>query len=121
MLGRPRVEKRQIHRLVQFGSWLTVSNVIDPLLLSLDHLFVGSILGARALGLYAPVYELVTRLSLIPASVMAALFPAFSTLTNRSADEIHHAMRRAQRLLEEFTPLVRKIAHDAKRNGVSTS
>lgn len=99
MLGRPRVEKRQIRRLVQFGSWLTVSNVVGPLLLSLDRLFVGSILGARALGLYAPVYELVTRLSLIPASVMAALFPAFSTLTNRSADEIHHAMRRAQRLL----------------------
>jgi O-antigen/teichoic acid export membrane protein len=99
MLGRPRIERRELRRLVQFGSWLTVSNVVGPLLLSLDRLFVGSILGARALGLYAPVYELVTRLSLIPASVMAALFPAFSTLTDRSADDIRRAMRRAQRLL----------------------
>jgi O-antigen/teichoic acid export membrane protein len=99
MLGRPRIERNELRRLVQFGGWLTVSNVAGPLLLSLDRLFVGSVLGARALGLYAPVYELVTRLSLIPASVMAALFPAFSTLTDRSADEVRHAMRRAQRLL----------------------
>jgi O-antigen/teichoic acid export membrane protein len=99
MLGRPHIERRELRRLVQFGSWLTVSNVVGPLLLSLDRLFVGSILGARALGLYAPVYELVTRLSLIPASVMAALFPAFSMLTDRSSDDIRRAMRRAQRLL----------------------
>ena len=99
MLGRPQVTRRQMRRLVGFGSWLTVSNVVGPLLLSLDRLFVGSILGAGALGLYAPVYELVTRLSLVPASVMSALFPSFSTLTNRSADEIRRAMRRAQRLL----------------------
>lgn len=99
MLGRPHIERREFHRLVQFGGWLTVSNVVGPVLLSLDRLFVGSILGAGALGLYAPVYELVTRLSLIPASVMAALFPAFSMLTDRSAAEVRWAMRRAQRLL----------------------
>jgi O-antigen/teichoic acid export membrane protein len=99
MLGRPRVEREQLGRLVRFGSWLTVSNVVGPLLLSLDRLLVGSIEGARALGLYAPVYELVTRLSIIPGSVMAALFPAFSTLTHDAAATIHVAMRRAQRLL----------------------
>ena len=99
ILGRPRVERRQLQRLARFGGWLTVSNVVGPLLLSLDRLSVGSILGARALGLYAPVYELVTRLSLIPGSVMAALFPSFSTLTHRGADDIRRAMRRAQRLL----------------------
>jgi O-antigen/teichoic acid export membrane protein len=98
-LGHPHVERRQLGRLLRFGSWLTVSNVVGPLLLSLDRLLVGSILGAGALGLYAPVYELVTRLSLVPGSVMAALFPAFSTLTERTADEVRHAMRRSQRLL----------------------
>ena len=99
MLGRPRVERGQLGRLLRFGSWLTVSNVVGPVLLSLDRLLVGSVLGAGALGLYAPVYELVTRLSLIPGSVMAALFPAFSTLTNRDPGEIRRAMRRSQRLL----------------------
>ena len=98
-LGRPHVEREELRRLLQFGGWLTVSNVVGPLLLSLDRLLVGSVLGARALGLYAPVYELVTRLSLIPASVMAALFPAFSMLTNRNAEDVRRAMRRAQRLL----------------------
>lgn len=99
MLGRPRVERRQLRQLLHFGSWLTVSNLVGPLLLSLDRLSVGSMLGARALGYYAPVYELVTRLTLIPGSVMAALFPAFSTLTARDPMEIRRAMRRAQRLL----------------------
>jgi len=98
-LGRPRIERRQLKRLARFGGWLTVSSVVGPLLLSLDRLSVGSILGAGALGLYAPVYELVTRLSLIPGSVMTALFPSFSTLTHRGSDDIRRAMRRAQRLL----------------------
>jgi O-antigen/teichoic acid export membrane protein len=120
MLGRPVVERRQLRRLAGFGGWLTVSNVAGPLLLSLDRLFVGSVLGAAALGLYAPVYELVTRLTLVPASVMAALFPSFSTLTGRTADEIRWAMRRAQRLLAllmlpvmilgvSFAPIVLRI------------
>jgi O-antigen/teichoic acid export membrane protein len=109
MLGRPVVERDQLRRLAGFGGWLTVSNVAGPLLLSLDRLFVGSVLGARALGLYAPVYELVTRLTLVPASVMAALFPSFSTLTGRTADEIRWAMRRAQRLLALLMlPVTRK-------------
>ena len=99
MLGRPRVARRQLEPLLRFGSWLTVSNVVGPLILSMDRLFVGSILGVSALGLYAPVYELVTRLSLVPASVMTALFPAFSTLTNRDPWTIRLAMRRAQRML----------------------
>lgn len=99
MLGRPHLERAQVGRLVRFGSWLTVSNVVGPLLLALDRLVVGSMLGAGALGFYAPVYELVTRLTLVPGSVMAALFPAFSGLTSRGQAEIRRAMRRAQRLL----------------------
>lgn len=129
-LGRPRVERAQIGKLVRFGSWLTVSNVVGPLLLSMDRLLVGSVLGVGALGLYAPVYELVTRLSLIPGSVMAALFPAFSTLTNGGADAIRHAMRRAQRLLAllmlpvavigiSFAPLILRIWLDAEQPAAS--
>ena len=98
-LGSPQFERGQLAPLLRFGSWLTVSNVAGPLILSMDRLFVGSLLGVSALGLYAPVYELVTRLSLVPASVMAALFPAFSTLTDSDSAKIRHAMRRAQRVL----------------------
>jgi O-antigen/teichoic acid export membrane protein len=98
-LGSPQFERGQLAPLLRFGSWLTVSNVVGPLILSMDRLFVGSLLGVSALGLYAPVYELVTRLSLVPASVMAALFPAFSTLTDSDSAKIRHAMRRAQRVL----------------------
>ena len=99
LLGRPRLDRHQIKPLLRFGSWLTVSNVAGPLILSMDRLFVGSLLGVSALGLYAPVYELVTRLSLVPASMMAALFPAFSTLTHSETWKIRLAMRRAQRVL----------------------
>ena len=102
MLGRPHLERRQIKPLLRFGSWLTVSSVAGPLILSMDRLFVGSVLGVSALGLYAPVYELVTRLTLVPASMMAALFPAFSTLTHSEAWKIRLAMRRAQRILALF-------------------
>ena len=131
-LGRPHVERRQFRQLLQFGSWLTVSNVVGPLLLSMDRLLVGSILGVSALGLYAPVYELVTRLSLIPGSVMTALFPAFSTLTGGNVADIRAAMRRAQRLLAlimlpvvligaSFAPLILRLWLGDKHSAASVN
>jgi O-antigen/teichoic acid export membrane protein len=132
LLGRPHVERRQLGPLLRFGSWLTVSNVVGPVILSMDRLFVGSVLGVSALGLYAPVYELVTRLSLVPASMMAALFPAFSTLTNGEPWRIRAAMRRAQRVIAlimlpialvgvTFAPTILRLWLGVAQNGSSVA
>jgi O-antigen/teichoic acid export membrane protein len=65
--------------LFRFGSWMTVSNVVAPFMVSLDRFLIGSIISVSAVAFYAVPYEVVTRLWLVPAALVGVLFPAFST------------------------------------------
>ena len=65
--------------LFRFGSWMTVSNVVAPVLVSFDRFLIGSIISVSAVAFYAVPYEVVTRLSLVPGALVGVLFPAFST------------------------------------------
>ena len=79
-----RVRTRAIRDLLGFGRWVAVSNVVGPLMVNADRLAIGAVLSVRAVTYYAAPYDMVTRLSIIPASLMRALFPLFSA--DRSQD-----------------------------------
>lgn len=64
--------------LASFGGWLSVSNVLGPLMVYLDRFVIGTLLTMSAVAYYATPYEIVTRLWLIPAAIVGVLFPAMS-------------------------------------------
>lgn len=66
--------------LFKFGGWVTVSNIVSPILLYLDRFLIGSTLTMTAVGFYTAPFEAVTRLSIIAGSLAISLFPAFSAL-----------------------------------------
>ncbi|MHB8486140.1 MAG: flippase [Candidatus Acidiferrales bacterium] len=65
--------------LLSFGGWLTVSNVVGPLMLSVDRFLIGALLSVTAVAYYATSYELVARLFAVSAALGGVMFPAFST------------------------------------------
>jgi O-antigen/teichoic acid export membrane protein len=67
-----------IFKLLRFGSWVTVSQLISPVLVYLDRMLIASFVSLGAVTLYTVPYELMTRLRLIPSSMMSTLYPAFS-------------------------------------------
>jgi O-antigen/teichoic acid export membrane protein len=73
-----------VRRLLGFGGWVAVSNVVGPLMVNLDRVAIGAVLSVGAVTFYAAPYGLVTQLSLVPSSLMRALFPLFSA--DRSVD-----------------------------------
>jgi O-antigen/teichoic acid export membrane protein len=77
---RARFHPAELRRLLAFGGWITVSNAIVPILLYLDRFMIGASLTVTAVAYYSVPYEIVTRLWVIPTSLVATLFPAFSTL-----------------------------------------
>lgn len=79
-----RVRWGVVRELLGYGRWVAVSNVVGPLMVNADRLAIGAVLSVRAVTFYAAPFELVTRLSLVPGSLMRALFPLFSA--DRSAD-----------------------------------
>ena len=73
------------NELFGFGIWVTVTNVIGPLLTSIDQFFVGSILGAVAVAHYTIPMNLAGRSQILSLSLATALFPRFSQLTLQQA------------------------------------
>ena len=76
----PRFHATEAGVLLRFGGWVTVSSVVSPILVYLDRFMIGALLTIAAVAYYAAPYEMVTRLLIVPASVAATLFPAFSSL-----------------------------------------
>jgi O-antigen/teichoic acid export membrane protein len=92
--------------LLRFGGWLTVSNLLSPLMTSMDRLLVGMFLPVSHVAYYATPYEIVTKLQMIPAAVTGVLFPAFSnTLVNDRERAMKLYVRGLSVILGILTPL----------------
>jgi O-antigen/teichoic acid export membrane protein len=57
-----------------------VSSLASPGLMYMDRFVLGAVVGVAAVGYYTPSFELAVRLSMVPAAIVATLFPAFSML-----------------------------------------
>lgn len=77
-----------VRPLLTFGGWLTVTNIVGPLMSYLDRFIIGAILSLRAVAFYVPVYEALSRIQILPQSLMGVVFPAFSTAAASSPRKI---------------------------------
>jgi O-antigen/teichoic acid export membrane protein len=75
-----RPPREQALELLQLGGWMSVSNVVGPLLTYLDRLLIAALVPLRAVGIYSAPYDLATRMLVIPYSIVAALFPMSAAL-----------------------------------------
>ena len=78
-------DRSRLKEMLGFGAWVTVTNVISPLLMSIDQLLVGSVLGAVAVAHYAVPMNLVTRIQVFALALATALFPRFSRVGSEEA------------------------------------
>lgn len=70
-------------RLIFFGGWITVSNIISPVMVYFDRFVISSILGAKLVGFYTAPSEAVSRLGLLPGALSRAVFPRLSNITDK--------------------------------------
>jgi O-antigen/teichoic acid export membrane protein len=95
-------DKALLRPLFSFGGWMTISNIVSPMMVYVDRFLIGSILSIVAVAYYATPYEVVTKLLIVPGALVGVLFPAFSTAM--VADPRHGAMlyRRATKYVGLF-------------------
>jgi len=72
-------EQSAVGPLLRSGGWMTVTNVVGPLLVTLDRLLIGAVVSMAAVAYYATPYEVVTKVLGIPGALTGVMFPAFST------------------------------------------
>ncbi len=78
--ARPTPPSRRLAReLLGFGAWVTVSNVIGPLMVTFDRFVVGALISVAMVTYYATPFQAVLQFLIVPTAVAAVLFPAFTT------------------------------------------
>jgi O-antigen/teichoic acid export membrane protein len=85
---RPPFRFSVVFPLLSFGGWVTASNVINPILLSMDRFLIGSLISVAMVGYYTAPFEAVTKLWMIPASLMTTVYPACSALGTERISEL---------------------------------
>lgn len=75
---RPTFRANAILPLLSFGGWVTASNIVNPILLSADRFLIGSLISVAMVGYYTAPFEAVTRLWVVPVSLMTTVYPAAS-------------------------------------------
>ena len=73
-------ESKMAGVLVRFGGWMTITNIISPIMIYLDRFFISGIISVSAVAYYATPSEVVTKLTLIAGAMMAVFFPTFSSV-----------------------------------------
>ena len=80
MLRNIRLKHSYIGMFLIFGGWMTISNIIGPLMIYLDRFLIGSIISVSAVAYYATSHEIIIRLMIIPGAIVGVLFPALGAM-----------------------------------------
>lgn len=64
--------------LLRFGGWMTVTNIVGPLMVTMDRFVIAALLSITAVTYYATPWDVVTKLLVVPGAVVGVMFPAFT-------------------------------------------
>lgn len=71
-----------LREVVAFSGWITVSNVISPLMAYMDRFIIGAKLGLEAVSFYVVPFDMISRVKIVPRSIVTILFPHFTKVIN---------------------------------------
>ena len=103
-----RFRRDLIAPLLTFGGWLTVSNVVGPLMVYFDRFVVAGMLGSAAIAYYTVPYDVLNRLLLLPQAIQGVLFPNFALLRAQNSPRVLFLFERssATNMLLMLPPLL---------------
>jgi O-antigen/teichoic acid export membrane protein len=73
------IRRGEVRPLMSFGGWMTVSNIVGPMMVYMDRFLIGAMVSMTAVAYYATPYDVITKLWIIPGALMGVMFPAFAT------------------------------------------
>lgn len=97
-----------LRELLSFGGWVTVSNIVGPVIVYVDRFVIGAVLAASSVVIYAVPFDLVSRLPILVASLCSVLLPELVRLSRNTENEPEntHVASRLVRRSSMFSALV---------------
>ena len=68
-----------VRPLLSFGGWMTLTNIVNPIMTHMDRFFIGALVSIAAVAYYTTPFELVAKAWCFSGAVLGAVFPAFAT------------------------------------------
>lgn len=103
LIHLPIFDKNLVRQLFGYGIWVTISDVITPLLTSADRFIIGAVSGATYVTYYTVPYNLANRVSILPAAVSSAIFPRMSMSSHENIISLNN--QSLQILIAIMTPI----------------
>lgn len=94
-----------LRRLLSFGGWVTVSNVVGPVIVYVDRFVIGATLAAGSVAAYAVPFDMVSRLPILVAALCSVLLPELARLSGLAAAKDPTALSRAHQLVRRSSVL----------------
>jgi len=88
-----------LRRLLSFGGWVTVSNVVGPVIVYVDRFVIGTTLAASSVAIYAVPFDMVSRLPVLVAALCSVLLPELARLSSLASATDPSALRQAHQLV----------------------
>jgi O-antigen/teichoic acid export membrane protein len=104
-----------VRPLASFGGWIMVSNITGPIGGNVERFLIASGLSVGMLTYYSVPFDLVSKISIFPASIAPALFPYFSYHGEGTGNEVKDVTSRSIKyLLLVMTPVTALFVFFAK-------
>lgn len=78
-----------MRELLSFGAWITVSNVVGPLMVSFDRFIIGGLLSVSLVTYYVTPYQVATQFLILPTALSTVLFPVFASLWEQDRNRLN--------------------------------
>ncbi|SJZ99958.1 Na+-driven multidrug efflux pump [Oceanospirillum multiglobuliferum] len=71
-------EKTELLALLHYGSWITISNIISPIMVYFDRFYIAAALSASIVAFYTTPLDFLTKMLLLPSALVGVMFTSFS-------------------------------------------
>ncbi|OGB04857.1 MAG: polysaccharide biosynthesis protein [Burkholderiales bacterium RIFCSPHIGHO2_12_FULL_61_11] len=94
-----RFNNENMRNLLSFGIWMTVSNIIGPLMVTADRFIISGVLGASLVAYYTVPFEVLIRVLVVPGALTSALFPRLVFLMTTDVVEAKRLYRKCLKII----------------------
>lgn len=88
-----------VRPVLSFGGWVTVSNIVSPVMQSMDRFLIGALLSVSAVAYYSAPFDVISRISILPAALAGVLFPAFAMSYGQDRDRLPRLLSRGLKFI----------------------
>lgn len=74
-------DQTSTRRLFALGGWMSVSNIVSPIMSYMDRFILGGLVAIELVAYYATPYDMITKVMVFPQAFMVALFPVLAGMS----------------------------------------